>query len=299
MKSTDPRTGKIPGAGGDEQALGLLPAGAARCECWGPPKRGSRQHRSGGMEAGASHGWSSGPSRARGGGAHPFAVLTRSSSPLCAGVPKGAGGRSGPTPSSDGQRGRSPEGSCRPELGGGGRGLGARVTPPPPGGLGRGRAPSADSCRSLQPPAKQQGPDPARLPQHPQGYCPPWAAGTARGGSPSPPLLARDEGCLLLGCPTLHVCRCSPAPIFPRTVRVSLGRACRSSTCKAGGWLPSEPFTADKIQFSLPCAAESVPEPENKLQNAQEQGQAASRHGQALPRRAACPWYTHPLQPLM
>lgn len=82
------------------------------------------------MEAGASHGWSSGPSRARGGGGHPFAVLTRSSPPLCAGVPKGAGGRSGPTPSSDGQRGRGPEGSCRPELGGGGRGLGARVTPP-------------------------------------------------------------------------------------------------------------------------------------------------------------------------
>lgn len=205
MKSTDPGTGKIPGAGGDEQALGLLPAGAARCECWGPPKQlagGSRQHRSGGMEAGASHGWSSGRAQpCPGWGGSPLCGPDPQLAPPLRRVPKGAGGRSGPTPSSDGQRGRGPEGSCRPELGGGGRGLGARVThtppPPPPGGLGRGRAPSADSCRSLQPPAKQQGPDPARLPQHPQGYCPPRAAGTARGGSPSPPLLTRDKGCLL------------------------------------------------------------------------------------------------------
>lgn len=48
----------------------------------------------------------------------------------------------------------------------------------------------------------------------------------------------------------------SPTPIVPSMAGVSLGRACRSSTCKAGGWLPSGPFTADKIQISLPCVSE-------------------------------------------
>lgn len=51
-------------------------------------------------------------------------------------------------------------GSCPRERG---DGSGGGRVPPPPGGLGRGRAPSADTCRSLQPPAKQSGPDPARL----------------------------------------------------------------------------------------------------------------------------------------
>lgn len=39
-----------------------------------------------------------GPSRARGGGGHPFAVLTRSSPPLCAGSPRELVGAQDPHP---------------------------------------------------------------------------------------------------------------------------------------------------------------------------------------------------------
>lgn len=105
------------------------------------------------------------------------------------------------------------------------------------GGPGRTRAPSADSCCSLQPPASSGSP------------ILPGSYGSLRGTVPhrrwaqpgvGPLALAagRYKACLPLGCVPRLVCgRCCRAPITPvnTTARVSLWKACRSSTCKAGG----------------------------------------------------------------
>lgn len=232
VKSTDPRMGKIPGAGGHEWVLWLLPAGLARHKCRGPPKW------LGGLPSAGPEGWRQGhrtdiewwdPTVP--GGCHPSASPTRSS-------PSSAEGTPGDLADAENAHSHLT-----------GRGAGARRGAAGLSGLRwRRRA----GCQGVPPAAGRARKGPGSLQRAAAAHCSrrqssrgrllPGSCGILRdtvprgqwgqpGVGPLRPRCWQRQGLCPPGVPhasRVPVLPCGQAPIVPRTACVSLGRACRS-----------------------------------------------------------------------
>lgn len=124
----------------------------------------------------------------------------------------GAGGSCPPERGKGGGGGRVP--GCAPAAGRAGKGPGS-LCGHLPLTAAAGETVGAESCPALVTPS---------------GRLSPASSGDSSAWVPGVPAAGRDKGCLLLWCPMLCVCRCSPAaghPLSP-ALPMSLRRACRS-----------------------------------------------------------------------
>ena len=213
----------------------------------------SPQHRSGGMEAGVPHGLSSGKTRPYPGRGHLSAGLSRSSSLSAQGTPgdlagaedphshltgRGAGPRRGAAGLSGAEEGEGWVPGCPPAAGRAGKGPGS-LCGQLPVTAAAGKAAGAGSCP---------------VPAAPLGVLSPAGSGDSPAWVPFAPAAGRDKGCLLLGCPTLHVCWCSPAaehPSSPERVVCPWGELAGAPHVKLGGG--SLRSSSQQIKSRYPC----------------------------------------------